>query len=141
MKVVIDTNALLVMLPSTSTYHVVYQLLQIGVFEVYVTGAILLEYEEQLKYRYGLDSVNAEMESLLAYPNVNLIQVDFHWNLITVDPDDNKFVDCAVAANADFIVTNDKHFGILKSIDFPKVNTLTLQSFLQMLSQPFNATS
>ncbi len=34
--------------------------------------------------------------------------------------DDNKFVDCAVAANASFIVSHDKDFNILKEIDFPK---------------------
>ena len=130
MKVVIDTNVLLVMLPSTSSYHVVYQYLQMGLFEVYVSDAILLEYEEQLKYRYGLDSVNAEMESWLAYPNVHLIDISFHWNFITADPDDNKFVDCAIASNADYIITNDKHFGVLKTIYFPSVNTVTLQSWL-----------
>jgi len=39
-----------------------------------------------------------------------------HFGLITVDVDDNKFVDCAVAADAEYIVTNDKHFEVLNKI-------------------------
>ena len=49
-------------------------------------------------------------------------EIHYNWRLITIDPDDNKFIDCAVAANADYLVTNDKHFNVLKEIDFPKVN-------------------
>ena len=43
------------------------------------------------------------------------------------------FVDCAIAANADFLVTNDTHFNILKTIAFPKVNTISLQEFIPLL--------
>ena len=53
--------------------------------------------------------------------------------MIRLDPDDDKFVDCAIASNADFIVTHDKHFNVLKDIDFPKVQTVNLTQFQQML--------
>ena len=43
-------------------------------------------------------------------------------NLIQSDSDDNKFVDCCVTANAQYIVSNDRHFDILKHIEFPHVN-------------------
>ena len=48
---------------------------------------------------------------------------------ITADPDDNKFVDCAVSANAKYIISNDRHFKALDDIDFPKVNILTIHEF------------
>jgi uncharacterized protein len=54
-------------------------------------------------------------------------------NLISADPDDNKFVDCAFAANAHYIVTNDKHFNILKLIPFPKIALLKIQEFGNLL--------
>ena len=53
--------------------------------------------------------------------------------MIRLDPDDDKFVDYAIASNADFIVTHDKHFNVLKDIDFPKVQTVNLTQFQQML--------
>ena len=61
-------------------------------------------------------------------PNVELITNYFKWNLIIDDPDDNKFVDCAITANAKFLVSNDKHFNILKEIDFPKVELIRVSS-------------
>jgi predicted nucleic acid-binding protein len=57
----------------------------------------------------------------------------FKWNLISDDPDDNKFVDCAINAGADYIVTNDKHFNILKDIDFPKINIIDIDTFKKII--------
>ena len=57
----------------------------------------------------------------------------YHFNLITADPDDNKFVDCSIQANARYIVTNDHHYDILRQIDFPKVGIIKLMDFLLMI--------
>jgi predicted nucleic acid-binding protein len=54
----------------------------------------------------------------------------YHFQLIAQDPDGNKFVDCAIIASADFLVSEDKHFNVLKDIPFPKVNVITLEQFL-----------
>lgn len=59
-----------------------------------------------------------------AYRNVRNTDVHYQLQLITQDMDDNKFSDCAFACNAHYLVTNDKHFRILKSIDFPAINTM-----------------
>ena len=55
------------------------------------------------------------------------------FNLITADPDDNKFVDCAVIAGATYIVSNDRHFDELKQYDFPKVDVRKLSEFLNIV--------
>jgi uncharacterized protein len=72
---------------------------------------------------------------LLALPNLLLIQVYYHWRLIPADPDDDKFVDCAVAAQADYLVSNDKHFSVLAGVPFPKVRVLGGEEFLALLGQ------
>ena len=54
----------------------------------------------------------------------------YHFKLIVADPDDNKFVDCAVAANAKFIVTEDSHYDVLRDIDFPKVDITPLDDII-----------
>ena len=61
----------------------------------------------------------------------NVIRKDAHYTfaLIEADKDDNKFVDCAIAANAKCIVTEDKHFRVLKNIPFPKVEVLGIEEF------------
>lgn len=64
---------------------------------------------------------------------MELINTTYHFNLITADPDDNKFVDCAIQANARYIVTNDHHYDVLRQIDFPKVGVIKLIDFLSMI--------
>ena len=61
------------------------------------------------------------VRAILRNPNVRLYDPQYHFHLITQDPDDNKFVDCAIIANADYIVSEDTHFNILKTIPFPSV--------------------
>jgi len=75
------------------------------------------------------------IRTLLLLPNVKYVNVFFHWNLIEADPDDNKFVDCAMFANANYIVTEDKHFNVVKSIDFPKVNVINIEYFRKLISK------
>jgi len=53
--------------------------------------------------------------------------------IISIDEDDNKFVDCAFAANADYIVTNDSDFNILKQTAFPKIKVVSLDDFREIL--------
>ena len=57
----------------------------------------------------------------------------FSLHLIEEDHDDDKFVDCAFAANATFIVSEDKHYNVLQDIDFPKLLVLKLKEFLDLL--------
>jgi len=66
-------------------------------------------------------------------PNVIFDEPYFKWNLIVPDADDNKFADLAIAGNADYVVTNDKHFNILKSVDFPVVNVISLNDFKRLI--------
>ena len=60
-------------------------------------------------------------------PNIHFVDKYFRWELISADPDDNKFVDCAIASNAKCIVSQDKHFNILKTIDFPLVEVMRIE--------------
>lgn len=40
-------------------------------------------------------------------PNVEKVDAFFQLNLIKIEPDDNKFVDCAFVGNAQYIVTDE----------------------------------
>ena len=70
---------------------------------------------------------------LLESKYVEFINPYFRLQLIVADHDDDKFVDCAFAANATFIVSDDKHYDVLKDIDFPKILVLRLKQFLGLL--------
>jgi putative PIN family toxin of toxin-antitoxin system len=102
-------------------------------YSLLVTNEILTEYLEKCIEKYGPDLSDERLDFLLEFTNVELIVPYYNWNLIEADPDDNKFVDCAVAGQADFIVTHDKHFRVLADIPFPKVKTLRLEALKELL--------
>jgi predicted nucleic acid-binding protein len=73
--------------------------------------------------------------SLTELSTVVLTNIYYNLNLIFEDEDDNKFVDCAFAANADFIITNDKHFNVLIDVEFPSIPILSIDAFKNLLEK------
>lgn len=133
LKVVLDTNILLVSISSKSKYHWVLQRLLEQSFQMVITNEILMEYEEIISRKYSPAAAISTIRTLLLLPNVIKSDVYYNWTLIREDGDDNKFVDCAIAANADYIVTNDRHFDVLNKIDFPVVNIVDIHQFKTLL--------
>lgn len=80
---------------------------------------------------FNLSGVPISALLILNKSNVRLSELHFRMELIKADPDDNKFVDCAFAAGADYLVTEDNHFNILKKTAFPKLNLVTLDEFME----------
>ena len=134
MKVVLDSNVLFVSISRRSAHHPIFQAFEAGLYELFVTTDILLEYEEVIGAEMGTFVSNNLLNGLKEAPNVTHIHKYYFWNLISIDPDDNKYVDCAVAANADFIVTDDKHFNVLRKIPFPKLTVVSADDFVEMLT-------
>jgi putative PIN family toxin of toxin-antitoxin system len=133
MKIVLDTNCLLVALPQNSPHRSVWDGFRQRKFTLCYSTEILQEYEELLSRFYSPEIANFVAEMLVKSPNVVQIIPFYKWNLISIDPDDNKFVDCAVNVGADYIVTNDKHFNILKNIDFPQISVIDIETFKKLL--------
>lgn len=74
------------------------------------------------------------LELILKQPNTIQTEIFYRWVLITADYDDNKFVDTAISSICDYIVTVDGHFKVLKEISFPKVFTVSLDEFLEIVN-------
>ncbi len=133
-RVVLDTNILLVAISKRTEYHVIWQAFQNGEYELCVTTDILDEYSEKLSEKFRPEVEENVMKAIENSPDVVNINKYYFWNLITVDPDDNKFVDCSVAANAHFICTEDKHFNVLKKVIFPPVTVISADDFVEILT-------
>ena len=112
-RIVLDTNCLLQSLPSNSPYHKIWTDIFDGNIQLCVNTEILNEYEEILSKKTTKEIGHGVVEAIARLSTTLYQEAYFHFGLITADPDDNKFVDCAVAADAEYIVTNDKHFSIL----------------------------
>ena len=127
-KTVIDTNVLVASLSFKSKHHWLIEFLLAKRIELYITEDILLEYEEILTTKYSQTVALNFIAALNQLSNVFHTPVYYRWNLIR-DPDDNKFVDCYISAGADYLISHDKHFSILSSVPFPKVNVVGLEGF------------
>jgi len=135
MRIVLDTNCLLASLSRRGAYFNVWKGLQQGKYILCVSNEILEEYEEILTQSANSVIASNVVQTLLNAPTVEFIEPFYRFNLITQDPDDNKFVDCAIAGNATYIVSNDSHFDILKQTDFPKLVVKRIQEFSKILEQ------
>lgn len=135
MKVVVDTNVFVMSFSTKSKYHDIFKFLREGLYELVVTNDILLEYEEIMTEKYGELGASLFLRLLEELPNVEFIRSFFHWDLLKEDADDNKFVDAVFATNAEFLVSEDKHFRILESIDFPKITLIGIDEFLLKLRE------
>lgn len=133
MRIVLDTNCLLASLSKRGSYYNVWKGLLEGKYTLCVSNEILEEYEEIIAQKTTPVIALNVVQALLNAPSVELIDAFFRFELIQKDPDDNKFVDCAIAGNATYVVSNDAHFDILKEIDFPKLILKNLQEFSAML--------
>jgi len=133
MKVVLDTNALLVAIPTKSIYRPIMDALIESKFQLVLSNDILSEYVEVIEQKAGALVANNIAEMLLNLEDLNKVEIYFEWQLIKKDPDDNKFVDAAIVGGADFIVTNDQHFNTLKMVEFPKVKVISVNEFLDLI--------
>lgn len=134
MKVVLDTNVLLMSLPKISKYRPIFDALLQSKFSLAVSNEILQEYIEVIGQKTTVEIAQNLAELLLKLENVEKKEVFFRWNLIVKDPDDNKFVDCAVAARVQYVVSNDNHFKVLKKVKFPPVEVIDADTFLEQLA-------
>ncbi|MGE9311491.1 putative toxin-antitoxin system toxin component, PIN family [Niabella sp. CJ426] len=135
MVVTIDCNIFVMSLTSRSPYHIIYKSLIQQKYTLVLSGEILLEYEEVIQRKYNVSTANALVSLLKELPNVRFQNTYYKWHLISIDEDDNKYVDCAIAGSANYLVTQDKNFQILKTINFPKVNIISIDEFILKLSK------
>ena len=115
MNIVLDTNSLIMSIAPKNPYRKVWNAFLKGDYNLCVSNEIIEEYSEVLSRNISPQVSEAIVYAILSRPNV--IRKDPHYTfaLIEADKDDNKFVDCAIAANAKCIVTEDKHFRVFRN--------------------------
>lgn len=87
LKIVLDTNVFLVSIATHFKYFWVYEKLQQGEYELYVSNEILTEYQEQIAKRFGLLSADSSLYFLLPF-------LFLHLNLILPQnhPHTNRYI-------------------------------------------------
>jgi putative PIN family toxin of toxin-antitoxin system len=122
MTVCLDTGVFLQIFGRKQPFHPILPALLDGRITLAVSTEILLEYQEIITRLSGTErwrDVAALLELLSQLHGIiRHIEPQFRFNVISIDPDDNKFCDCAIAAEANFMVAEDNHFDVLKSAGY-----------------------
>ena len=135
LRVVIDTNIIVRAVSGGSLSSSIFDALLNQEYILCVSTEILLEYEEKLTQIYNAEIAELVIGTLMVLPNVTRTEIYYDMRLIIYDVDDDKFVNCAFASNSHFIVTEDRHFKVLNTVDFPKIAVLKFQEFKLLLKQ------
>jgi uncharacterized protein len=131
MKAVIDTHGLLSAIPINGKNKWLYHAFLDEKFIWVFSNEILSEYEEIIGFKFGATTADFVLKSLLGSTNHIRYEPSYKWQLVENDPNDDKFVDCAIGANVDYLVSDDKHIRSLPKIPdlFPPVPVVTFQQF------------
>lgn len=99
-RIVLDTNSLVQCISPKSEYRKIWDCFLEGSNYLCVSNEILNEYEEILERLAGTEVAKLVIEIILNSPYTLFFTPYYNFHLIKSDPDDNKFVDCAIVANA-----------------------------------------
>lgn len=133
MRVVLDTNVLVKCIGRNNPFRPIFDALLAGTFDLVVSTSILLEYEEVLAERNGPLVRTSVLAVMLTLDNIQRQRVSYDFRLVPAGPDDDKFTDAYVAGQADYLVTDDRHFRSAVKSKFPTVRVVSTADFLQLL--------
>src|SRR5690606_41371218 len=132
LKVVLDTNVILRTISRKSEFSVTLDKLYQGKFEIWVTNDIIFEYEEKISSIFSKETAELILGVFVLLPNVKRDEIHYNLGLIDTDGEDSKFVDCAFAGNVHYLVTSDKHFHEVKTVELPSLIVFTMQEFIKL---------
>jgi putative PIN family toxin of toxin-antitoxin system len=115
--IVVDVNVVLsALLSSRGASHLLLREMLLGNVPFALSPAVALEYEEVLK-REGIlgsslwvsqDEIDTVLDAV--FSQATLVSPWFRFRPFLDDPKDDIYIECALAAGAAFILTNDRHF-------------------------------
>jgi len=135
MRVTLDTNVLLSATLWTGSSARIFNLIEQGEIELVLSDEIIDEYANVMYYDEIQDKIkkhNLELmiviEDLVAFSTI--VTPTRKINVVLEDPTDDKFIECAVEGESDYIITNDKH--LLKIKEFEGIKIITPMAFLKI---------
>jgi putative PIN family toxin of toxin-antitoxin system len=118
MRAVLDTNVLISSVISTGVPHDIVVAGFNGAYQIIVSVPTLQEFRETLlkypdRFQMDPDEVQQEVETIRYFAEFVDPEVDIA--AVEDDPDDDKFLEAAVAGNVEYLVSGDQHLLDLDS--------------------------
>ena len=132
MKVVLDTNVLISGIFFSGLPARILAAWSDGRFELVATVEVLAEYRrvaERLQEKFSSIDINPVLD--LVTQETRIVEPAFVPVSACDDPNDLKFLACALAGNASFVVTGDR--ALLRANGFQGIEVLTPRQFAQRL--------
>ena len=133
MKVVFDTNIYIsaFVIPGGNAEKAYLHAIE-GDFELCASVAILTELARKLDEKFGWEKQEIA-HLIISISNVATVLKNAPWLNVLSDDPDNRILECALKAEADFLVTGDKHLIKLRSYEDCKITKLS--AFLRILQR------
>jgi uncharacterized protein len=127
-RVVVDTN-IFVSATLGGALEAILDRWRAGNFLLIVTDDIVQEYLDVLR-RSKFDLASSIIDSIMAYvfQKAECVVTGERLQVRTADPDDNKFLEAAIAGEVDWIVSGDKHLLDIQA--YRGIPIITARNFL-----------
>ena len=127
-KTVIDTNIYISAIFWGGKPREIVELGRNGYIWIFSSAEIEDEIDKKLRLKFNLDA-NETAHILLDYSTFTIpVKITKRIKAINDDPDDDKFIECAVSCCADYIVSGDKH--LLKLKEYEGIKIINAADFL-----------
>ncbi|MEA2039661.1 MAG: putative toxin-antitoxin system toxin component, PIN family [Thermodesulfobacteriota bacterium] len=129
MKIVFDTNIYIsaFVIPGGNAEKAYLHAID-GDFELCTSVAILTELARKLDEKFGWEKQKIA-QLITSISNLATVFKTIPWLKVVSDDPDNRILECAIKAEADFLVTGDKH--LLKLRNYGNFEIIKLSIFLK----------
>lgn len=128
MRVVVDTNIFISALMFGGIPGTFLDLAFVKSFQLVTSPVLLDELDEKLRGKFEVSPKDANLIRLRLEAAALIVEPDFSLKVIEDDPDDDRVLECAVAAKADYIVSGDRH--LLKLSSYRDIPIMTVRRFM-----------
>ena len=134
MRVVLDTNVLISALayPASKPDQILSRVRR-GEIDLFISPFILSEFDRVLREKFRMSREEAQDRVNVIRSMAQLVEPAELIHVITAKDDDNRILECAAAAEADFLITGDKEH-LLPLESFRNIKVINPSDFLNLLT-------
>jgi len=129
LRVVVDTNVYISAIFWGGKPRHLIDLGRDDKIQIFTSEEIEQEISDKLMTKFGLNADDAGRVMADFSTFTKSIRVSSRIHVVKDDPDDNKFIECAVECGAEFIISGDKH--LLRMKKYKGINIMNAATFLK----------
>lgn len=129
-RIVLDTNVIVSALVFGGVPRGVLELAEAGQCQLFYSEPIQTEVRRVLTEKFDWPRAMVDEVLPVIWSMGNLVAPRVTLKAVAADPDDNRILECAVAARAQVVVSGDRHLLDLR--DYKSISILTPRQFLEL---------